>query len=580
MAAEIQGLPAAIIPHERDEAEAGASRETRSADAILAEILQPTESSWGRLHDVAALAEQAKSENHPNRDGLIATALGAVESAEAFGRYIELHDIRLMARLYANLTEPERWRLLGAITAITGDIRAELIDAHWAFTVAFSAVNLACRARAAEAGHGFTHAIFRQLLGMHWKWHGVPPSSAPLTVPSTPGTWPDAARRMLLSLTQTDGCETLYMVMCGLRFFADIFPEQIPALCREGLAEENATDALLPLAQLWATRHPRALALALPDFEVRETTGTLDDRLDAWAVGALFGLVTGERPRNFRVPATDTTPEIAFPGDAQLFEADVEMNGLIRHNSFARMANERLRRVGGVLGSMETAFRHLVRAIRQATGPVPSLYMRPAKKLAFDSNFPRPSKHMENLVGDAILHQCADQEWPPGRSAAVRLAIGYGMDPWIASATPNPWPDKKAWPSDFDVERWMEAGAPNTADIAQQISALLEGEDVAPDTLQLGAVLRIPTYRRDLEFRFWLTPPRAAEDLAKKVISSTPSWPHARELARRLVLAATQAPGGVSVQFAGTLVNYPNSELDVTPTDQWTREWGWAPDPG
>lgn len=484
-----------------------------------------------------------------------------------------------MSRLYANLTESELWRLLGAITAITGDIRAELSNAHWAFTVAFSAANLACRARAAEAGHGFTLTIFRQLLSMHWKWHGVPPSSSPLTVRSTPGTWPDAVRRMLLSLTQTDGCETLYMVMCGLRFFADIFPDQIPALCREGLADEGASDALLPLAQLWATRHPRALEPALPDFEARETIGTLDDRLDAWVVSALFGLATGGRPRNFRVPAKDIPPEIAFPGDAQLFEADVEMNGLIRHNSFARMANERIRRASRVLGSMEAAFRHLVRAIRDATGPVPSFYMRPAKKLAFDSNYPRPSQHMENLVGDAILHQCADHEWPPRRAAAVRLAIGYGMDPWIASAPPNPWPDKKAWPSDFDVERWMESGASNTADVALQISALFEGGNVASDAILLGAVLRIPTYRRDLEFRYWLTAPRATEDPARKVISSTPAG---RTLASWLAgwsFAASQPPGEVSVQFAGTLVNYPNSELDLTPTDGWIRNWGWVPDP-
>ena len=579
VAAEIQGLPAAIIPRERDQAAAGEPREMRSADAILAEILQPSESRWRHLHDVAALAEQAKAENHPNREGLIATALGAVESAEAFSRYIEFHDIRLMSRLYANLTESELWRLLGAITAITGDIRAELSNAHWAFTVAFSAANLACRARATAAGHGFTLTIFRQLLSMHWKWHGVPPTSSPLTVRSTPSTWPDAARRMLLSLTQTESCETLYMVMCGLRFFADIFPDQIPALCREGLADEDASDALLPLAQLWATRHPRALEPALPDFQARETTGTLDDRLDAWAVGALFGLATGGRLRDFRVPAKDISPEIAFPGDAQLFEADVEINGLIRHNSFARMANERLRRAGRVLGSVEAAFRHLVRAIRDASGPVPSFYMGPAKKLAFDSNFPRPSQHMENLVGDAILHQCADQEWPPRYAAAVRLAIGYGMDPWIASAPPNPWPAKKAWPSDFDVERWIESGASNSAEVALQIRALLEGEDVASDAILLGAELRIPTYRRDLKFRYWLAAPRAIEDPTRKVISSTPAG---RTLASWLAgwsFAASQPPGRVSVQFAGTLVNYPNSELDVTPTDECIQNWGWVPDP-
>ena len=147
----------------------------------------------------------------------------------------------------------------------------------------------------------------------------------------------------------------------------------------------------------WETRHSQALAPALLEFQARETTGTLDARLDAWVVGAMFGLATGDRPRSFRVPSKDTAPEIAFPGDAQLFEANVEMNGLIRHNSFDRMANERIRRAGRVLGSMEAPFRHLVRAIRDASCPVPGFSMGPAKKLAFNSNFPRPSQHKKGV---------------------------------------------------------------------------------------------------------------------------------------------------------------------------------------
>lgn len=579
VAAEIQGLPATIIPHEADQAESGERRETRSADAILADILQPTKSSWVGISDVAALAEQAKEENHPNRDELVAAALCAVESATAFGRCIQFHDIVLMSRLFANLTEPEFWRLLGAITAVTGEIRTELTDANWAFTVAFAAANLACRARAAEASHDFTLTVFRQLLGMHWKWHGVSPPAMPAVDGSTLSTWPDAARRMLLSLAQTDGCETLYMVMCGMRFFTDVFPGQIPDLCREGIPDERARDALLPLAQLWATRHPQALVSSLPLFEAHETTGTLDERLDAWVVGSLCKMVSRIPPRSFRVPSKDTSPEISFPGDEQLLQTEAEKNGLIQHNSFASMANERLRRAGLVLGDMEIAFRRLVRAFRESEVPAPSFYMCNAKNLAFESTYPRPSGHMKNFVGDAVLHQCAGQQWSPGEAAAVRLAIGYGMDPWIASATPNPWPENETWPSGFDVERWIEEGGSNAADIAHKIHALLEGGDLAVDTILLGAVLRIPTYRRDLEFRYWLAAPSEDDALARHASASTPSG---RTIASWLAgwsWAESLSPDLTSVQFVGNLVNYPNSELEVTPTDEWMRTWGWIPDP-
>ena len=438
VAAEIQGVPAKVEPGESSNEHHVEPVESRSAGAMLAEIIHPREKSRLRLEDIARLAEQARAENHPNRDGLLAAALNALESAEAFSRCLDFHNIGLMSRLYTNLTESERWRLLGAITAVTSKMRTELYgDPNWAFMVAFSAVDLTCRARAADAGRDFAISIFHQLLATHWKWHDVPAPASPVVVCNTPSTWPEAARRMLLSLTRTDGCETLYMVMSGLRFFAENFPNQISAICRAGLADENARDAILVLAQVWATCHPRALAPALRDFAMLETTGTLDERLDAWVVSALQSLAEGSHPRSFSLPSQDESPEIAFPGDEQLFEAEAEMNGLTRHNSFARMANERLRRAGIVLGSMERAFRHMTRAMREGAIQFPSSFRGPAKKLAFDSNYPRPSKDAEHIVGEAIFHQCAGQVWQPSKAAALRLALGYGMDPWIASATPN-----------------------------------------------------------------------------------------------------------------------------------------------
>src|SRR5439155_11375414 len=113
------------------------------------------------------------------------------------------------------------------------------------------------------------------------------------------------------------------------------------------------------------TRHPLALAPALSDFAANETTGTLDERLDAWAVGGLHSLSSGNRPRSFTLPSQERSPEIAFPGDGQLFEGEAQINGLIRHNTFAKMANTRLRRAGIVLGSMDIAFRQMARVVKE-----------------------------------------------------------------------------------------------------------------------------------------------------------------------------------------------------------------------
>lgn len=579
VAAEIQGLPATIIKSKGKPTSAVEQREMRSAEAILAEIITPTESSWMRLRDVAALAEQADSEAHPNRDHLVATAIATVESAEAFGRYVEFHDIGLMSRLYKSLTEQELWRLLGAITAITGDIRSELNDESWAFTVAFSASTLACRARANEVDESFTLAIVHQLLAMHWKWHGISPLPTRLDF-SDSGNWPEATRRMLLTLAHTDGCEALYMTMSGMRFFTEIFPDQIPHLCREGLDQERTSEVILALAQLWATRNPKVLAPVSADFEMLEGCGSLDVRLDAWSVGALKSFRTGKQPRDFQIPAKDQKPEIAFRGDGQLFETDAERNGLNNHSSFSRMANERLRRASIILGPMESAFRHLVRTMRERNEPTPSFFLGLAKNLAADGNYPRPNNQIDNIAGDAIMHQFAGAHWQPGRAAAARLAMGLGMDPWIASATPNPWPNHEdaSWPSEYDVERWMERGAPDADEIAQKLRALLKGESLPPDSVALGAVLRIPTYRRDVEFRFWLSE-LGANNQGKKAIAYTPAG---RTLANWLAgwsFATNPTNGSTSVQFTGTLVNYPNSELDVTPTSQWIEDWGWEPNP-
>lgn len=579
VSAEIQGVPPKVEAGEPSDEHRGVPIESRSAEAILDQIIRPPDGSWIQPESIASLAEQARAENHPNRDGLVATALGALESAGMLSRWLEFQRFDTALRLYRSLTEAERWRLMGALTSITGEMRKEQSDPRVAFMVAFSAVDLTCQARSADVGKVFASEVFHQFLETHWKWHGVSAPASPITIHNTPSTWIDAARRALLLLTRTDSCETLYMAMSGMRFFAEVFPDQIPALCHAGLPDEWAKDAILSLGQLWATAQPHFLLTALTPISEHESVGTLEERLDAWAVVALHALVVGDRVEGFQLPPQDGSPEIAFPGDGPLFEGEAQMSGLMRHNTFAKMANLRLRRAGIALGSMESAFRHMARAAKMDTFEFPPMVLTAPKRLAFDSSSPRQRHQAEHIVGEAILHQCAGTAWSPADAAAVRLLIGYGMDPWIASSTPNAWPNKHAWPSDFDIERWLEAGASKTSDIGLRLTALLEGHDLAPSLLLLGAVLHIPTFRRDLQLAFWLVAPDADEELRQR---KKPSSPSGRTLSGWFAgwsFASSQPPSSTTVHFVGSLVNYVNSDLDITPTSVWTTHWGWNTDP-
>ena len=506
---------------------------------------------------------------------MIAAALDALETDRmALSRCIDFHDSSVMTRLYENLTEDECWRLLGAMTAVTGALRAQLSgEPNWAFMSAFSAVDLACRARAVRENSDFALAAFHQLLRTHWTWHGVAPP-ARLNVPTAPTTWPDAARRMLLSLLRSDACETIYMAMMGLRFYAEYFPHQIAAICREGLAQEHAREVILALGQLWATRTPGSLHSVLAEFASREANGPLEDRLDAWAVGALHSSATDRPVRRFRLPDIAPSPQLAFPGDAELFEDEAHMTGLMRHNSFAKMANMRLRRVRMVLGSMDTAFRHMTRQVKDGKVEFPSMMLPPPTTLASDSSTPRQRHKADEIVGDAIIAQCAGQTWKPAKAAAVRLLLGLGMDPWIASATPNMWVNEKSWPSEFDVERWIDAGAEKSHDVPLRLTAIVEGHDLDEDLVLLGAILHIPTFRRDLQFDYWLVPPDNNEpDKPKTLIGRTlAGWFGGWSF-------AANSPATTSVHFVGTFINYPNSDLDLTPAGYWEATWGWQIDP-
>jgi hypothetical protein len=575
----MQGVP--VPPHFGEASTVRQSEvgESRSAAAILHQILHPEGNSWLRLEEIANLARQAYAEGHPERASLVAKALDALEaSTEPLSRSLEFYNSGLMAQFYKYLDEPELWRLLGLLTAITGDLRQKLnTDSNWAFMVAFSAVDRTCLARAERAGEGFSVATFHQLLAMHWKWHGIFAQPPSLIVGNPTTFWPDAVRRMLLSLTHTDSCETVYMAMCGLRFFAECFPGQIPAICREGLRDEEARDAVLPLAQMWATSHPREISPSLPLFEDHEAIGTLDERLDAWAVSALHSITTGKRPRGIKLPENDQVPQIGFPGDGPLFEGETMMDGLFRHNSFAKMANMRVKRAGLILGPMSHAYRHMALAVRSGAIEFPSINLPRPKKLAFHSSSPRHLHPSDSLAGDAIINQCAGVVWPPAEAAAVRLLIGLGVDPWIVSAPPNAWPDESSWPSEYDLEHGNAGISIGEFARNPQLNALLHGVDLDPSLLLLGAVLRIPTFRRDLRFELWLDAPEQSED----DFGLKPATRACRTLASWLAgysFASSKRSGMSSVYFAGSLVNYPNSDLDVTPTDHWKKGWGWTPD--
>lgn len=531
-----------------------------------------------RLADIAALVEKANVENTPHRDVLVAKALEALERADALNRCLDFHDIRTISKFTTNLNEDELWRMLAAITSLTGDLRKELdIDPQWAFSVAFSAIDLTCRSLV-EKGAGIGRQAFEQLLETHWKWHGLSEPATSLSVPDTGSTWQEVVRRSLFALMQTDACETLYMAMAGMRFFTEAFPSEIPVICRDGLADDRAKDAVVALALLWATRCPEALDSSASAFKQLESCGTLDERLDAWLVGALRNVVNGIKAADFSIPEQEISPTISFPGDTQLFEIPSERNGLISHSAFPDMANKRLRRAALVIGSPQVAFRKMARMAKESPTGSPSFYLGPAKKLAWDTSYPRPSRYLAELVGDAIMYQCSGQSWAPGDAAATRLAMGNGMDPWIASAPPNQWHEKEGWPSDYDAEKWFESGAAQANEVGTKLAALRDGKDLDPFMIQLGAVLHVPTYLRDITFFQWLVPTQREQAKTSWELSTIP---YGKTVANWLGgWSPFAADMESSVHFSGSLVNYPTAELEVTPTDCWERFWQWLPDPG
>jgi len=530
-----------------------------------------------RLGDIAALVEKANVENTSDREVLVAKALEALEKASALNRCLDFHNIRTISKFTSNLSEAELWRWMAAITTITGSLRTALdMDPYWAFSVAFSAVDMTCRAMV-EAGMDIGRQAFDQLLEAHWRWHGLPVPDLGIPLPVGTVGWRDAARRSLFALMETDACETLYMAMTGVRFFSEAFPDEIPVICSEGLAHVKSREAVVALAQMWATRYPTRLNPAAFTFAGLESEGTLDERLDVWVAMALRDLSLGTLVRNFELPTQEIAPEIRFPGDSKLPEVPSEKNGLKAHSAFSQMAVKRLKRASLIIGPTDKAFRKMVRTMRGNAAESPGFQLAPPQKLAWDGSYPRPNYYLEQIVGDAIMYQCSGQSWPPGNAGAVRLAMGFGMDPWIASSQPNLWPDKKAWPTEFETENWFEAGAPVTGEVAMKLHALRDGVDLDPAFIQLGAVLHVPTFRRDIMFFQWSVPPEAGQAAGDDTL---PTVPHGKTWANWLGgWLPIDEDERSSVHFTGSLVNFPLGELELTPTSHWKRSWNWTPDP-
>lgn len=548
--------------------------ESKSVEEIFQEIIKPKEPSFLRLQSIADLADKARKESHPNRDELVKKALEAFSSADVLSRYIDFYNIDLMSQLYRNFSESERWQLMDEITKIVGDMRMEMSDPNWAFSVASSAVDLICLVRAEEMGQTFAETIFQRSLETHAKWHGSPLSVSPIPESNSSDTWLDTARHILLSLLQTDACETFYMAISGLRFFGEVFPDQIPLICSEGLSNENSRDAIIPLAQLWATRWPDKIDPVLRDFSAYERIGLLDERLDAWAVGALNAIMKGNSPSDFPLFFKNNHSEVILPEGVPLFEGESHSQGLMRHSTFSNMANARLRRAGNVLGSMEKAFAYLKHETKKEGFEFPSSMLPPPKKLAFDSMTPRHRYKTEHIIGDSILYQCSGEKWSSAKAAAVRLFIGYGIDPWIVSTTPHIWPENKTWPSQYDIEGWFKDGAAKEHNVYLNLMALLKGDDLDKSLLLLGSSLHLPTYKHDLRFDSWLVAPGVVKN--KKSMSAA-----GRTLAAWLAnwsFASLSPVDHTTVRFVGALINYPNSDLDIIPTDEWRRKWNWKID--
>ena len=552
----------------------------QNAEAILGHIVAPTDQNWIRLEDIACLAETARAERHPNRDTMVAAALDALDkSAHPLSRAVEFHNATLIERFQKALNESEMWRLLGLITNVTGGKEAGMgSDIDWAFSIGFNAADLACRARATDEGPVFSTAAFRQLLDMHWSWHSTAASEPLCEVPDAPRSWPDAARKIILSLMQTDACETLYMAMSGLRFLTECWPTQIPTICEEGLASDSTRNVVLSMAQLWALRHPDVIRLALPHFEFLESAA-LEERLDAWLISAIYCHRTNSNLRNFAIQGHSDVPEITFPGDSRLLEDEAVQDGLQRLNSFARMANIRIERSGWVLGPMDRAFRFMARKFKEGKVVFPPMNLPSPKRFVRDGAAFRKHHPTDNISGDALSYQCGGENWRPSKAAAVRLLLGMGLDPWIASATPNLWPDKATWPSGFDIERHDYGDPLQEPDVDQQLRALVDGPDIDPAHILLGALLRIPTWRRDIEYAFWFEAP------SDDKIDGESSMPAILSSGRTFagILGSWSFAGNhkercPTVHFTASLIDHPNAELEVTPTDFWTRGFGWSLD--
>ena len=548
------------------------------SEVLFKEMIEGGSSGYELLEKMAQLVELLKAEGSHERDEFVSRVLSMLESADGHLWSIDYNRSKTIGRIYDNLSENERWRFMGGVLS-NGWVRGKTFDgSDWPYMVIFSVIDSFCRARAIKHGEQFGEAAFRQVLGTHWRWHSVSQEENSLSLAQVGRTWTEMVLDILFLLAQTDGCESLYMVISALRFFGEAHPEKIAVICLQGLRDDRVRPAIFALAEIWAVRNPASLRECIGEFEEYESVGTLIERLDAWVIGALYSIASGGLPRNFVLPEDSKTSTLALPRGQRLFDSGGEYNGLMHVVSSNGAINGRIDRLTRCLGSMDLASWHAKQLTSLQEMADVEVHTSPSVKLAWDCRTLRSFTQGNDILGKAVCFQCSGESWAPDKASSIRQMLGEGMDGWIASSCPNRWIGNLSWPSHTDIEQWYGRGAHWTDVVGVQVTSLLQGQDICPEYVVLGATLNLPTFLRDVECEFWLAAPNQRGLLGDQDKSTAPSGRSFAGLISNWGFCGGDLETS-TVRFARPFVKYPNSELTVIPTENWSKLWNWRCSP-
>ncbi|MCW0221508.1 MAG: hypothetical protein OJI67_24495, partial [Prosthecobacter sp.] len=231
-----------------------------------------------RLATIAKLGQALSDEKRADRAVIMNDALERFSRCDALNRCLDPHEERLMTSICHHLTNDEQWKLLEAITAVTGPLRSQLNDEPWGHMVAFNAVDLLCQARAKNGSADLGRQAAEHLLQTHEAWAAHPSFKETLDpVISHPLIqWRDTVRELLLRLLESDACETVYSAMSGLRLLAEMYPQQIPAIVRHGMKSHFKQEVVLLLGEIWACRFPDQMKGVQNDLKTASEEMRLD----------------------------------------------------------------------------------------------------------------------------------------------------------------------------------------------------------------------------------------------------------------------------------------------------------------